>query len=225
MLTICILTIVAIVLTIGVLVCSAVNKNAHARLRQVSEDNLDEKPLFDKYYRQMKRSFIYRKAMLTLLAVSLIALVVNVALFLIVPSTTATPPAPTEIIEQVTPTGSPTSVSVIPTIEKIYPTPTLGATSTQDSYGFFRNCTPDPIIPNHCICEDFNYTVHIERDNCQEDMCPATITFTNEYGDTMWVDFFDTMTSVQIKSGDSILLPSLNETNWSISSAIPFFEE
>jgi hypothetical protein len=109
----------------------------------------------------------------------------------------------------------------------VVPTPVIGSISTQDAYGFFRHCGPDSQNPWRNSCQDYNYTVHIERVNCADELCEATITFENEYGDgsTMWVDFFDTETSQQIKSGDTILLPSLDGYNWSISSAIPFFEE
>ncbi len=115
-------------------------------------------------------------------------------------------------------TLSPKATATIVATSTPWPSPTLDPTSVQDSYGFYRSCIPDTIDSSHCICTDYNYTIHIERDNCGSDLCPAKIEFTSEYGDgtTMWVDYYDSQKSIMIHNGEVIDLPSLDSTSWSI---------
>ena len=133
-------------------------------------------------------------------------------------------PKSSEVVSTPEPTATLLPTSTQQPTATPWPTFTPGPTDKQSSYGFYRHCEVDPNNPYKSICKDYNFTIDIVRDNCGEDLCPATILFTNEFGDTMWVDYFDTKVSIEIHNGDTVLLPGLNLYNWGVGSALPFFD-
>jgi hypothetical protein len=87
-------------------------------------------------------------------------------------------------------------------------------TKSMHIFGFYRDTAGN----------DYQYTGDITREECDQELCSATITFTSEYGDTMYLDLFDEHRSVPFTSGETILMPSLSELDkWGISSVEPIF--
>lgn len=119
------------------------------------------------------------------------------------------------------------------TVSTTTPTATITVTSTpwpspevdiRNSYGDYYDCEPDPVNPGQCIYTTYHYEITMSRQNCEYYLCPTKINFTSGYGDgSMWIDYYDSQTSIKIYDGVVMDLPRLGANSWNIGPRA-FFE-